>query len=99
LPVLRQGYLVMLKSRYAVRKLLKDCPRKVYQNLIYVAKLTPAQENIINLYILQGLSICDIADRVNLSESSVRRIIAKVYDYVYPFARVPCGVINFVSKH
>lgn len=88
----------MIKHRKAARLFLKNCSRQQYQNLIYVAKLTPQQEKIINLYILDGLSICAVADKVNLSESGVRRILSKVYDSVYPFAQTACELINFVSK-
>ncbi len=73
----------MIDSRKGVRLLLKRCSREQFNTVIRSSKLTPEQENIISLYILQGLSICAIAEKVNRSEAGIRKILAKIYDQIY----------------
>jgi predicted DNA-binding protein YlxM (UPF0122 family) len=72
----------MDNARKAARLMLINSTRTQYQKIIYQAKLTPTQENIINLYILQDLPICTIADKLNMSEGGIRKNIAKVYDRI-----------------
>lgn len=88
----------MLKSRKGVRLLLKRCSLQQFTTVIRSAKLTPEQEYIIKLYILQGLSICTIADKVNRSEAGVRKILAKIYDQIYPLYSTDCTLLYNLSK-
>lgn len=88
----------MLKSRKGVRLLLKRCSLQQFTTVIRSAKLTPEQEYIIKLYILQGLSICTIADKVNRSEAGVRKILAKIYDQIFPLYSTDCTLLYNLSK-
>lgn len=88
----------MLKSRKGVRLLLKRCSLQQFTTVIRSAKLTPEQEYIIKLYILQGLSICAIADKVNRSEAGVRKILAKIYDQIFPLYSTDCTLLYNLSK-
>lgn len=88
----------MIDSRKGVRLLLKRCSREQYQTVIRSAKLTPEQENIIGLYILQGLSVCTIAEKVNRSEAGIRKILAKIYDQIYWLYATDCNWLCATSK-
>lgn len=88
----------MLKSRKGVRLLLKRCSLQQFTTVIRSAKLTPEQEYIIKLYILQGLSICAIADKVNRSEAGVRKILSKIYDQIFPLYSTDCTLLYNLSK-
>ena len=72
----------MKKSRYLARKRLKESTWAEYENLIYSAKLTPRQEKIINLHILQDFSVCKIALSLSCSESLIRKTLSTVYEKI-----------------
>lgn len=72
----------MKQNRYLARKRLKDSSRAEYENLIYAAKLTPRQEEIVNLHILRDFSICKIALSLSCSDSLVRKILSVVYEKI-----------------
>lgn len=72
----------MTPKRKLARQRLKDSTRTEYENLIYEAKLTPNQEEIINLHILRDYSICKIALSLSCSESAVRKALSAVYEKV-----------------
>ncbi len=72
----------MIPSRKAVRQRLKCCSRAEYDALVYSAKLTPIQNKILNLFILENLPIFEISYRVACCESLVRRRLAEVYDKI-----------------
>ena len=61
----------MKESRKAARAKLKAASRSEYDKLIYEAKLTPRQEEIINLHILKDWSICKIALYFSCCESVI----------------------------
>ena len=88
----------MIDSRKGVRLLLKRCSREQFNAVIRSSKLTPEQENIIGLYILQGLSVCAIAEKVNRSEAGVRKILTQIYDQIYPLYSNDCALLYFLSK-
>lgn len=62
----------MKQNRYLARKRLKDSSRAEYENLIYSAKLTPRQEEIINLHILRDYPVCRIALSLSCSDYAVK---------------------------
>ena len=70
----------MIITRKTARQRLKLATRAEYDALIFAAKLTPTQEQIINLRILHNLPICEIAFRLNCCESIIRRRLAEIYD-------------------
>jgi len=72
----------MIESRYKARKRLKEANRAEYENLVYSAKLTPRQEEIINLHILHDYSICKIALSLSCSESLVRKNLSIIYERI-----------------
>lgn len=72
----------MKAERKAARQRLKDSTRAEYERLIYSAKLTPNQENAVNLHILRDWSICKIALHLSCCESLVRRHLAQAYDKI-----------------
>lgn len=72
----------MIPSRRNARKRLKDCLHAEYEKIIHAAKLTPIQQKILTLYILEDLPIYEIAFRVGFCESLIRRRLAEIYDKV-----------------
>lgn len=69
-------------SRKAARARLKAATRAEYERLIYAAKLTPRQEEIINLHILRDCSVCKIALRLSCCQSLVRKELAGAYEKI-----------------
>lgn len=72
----------MFDYRKKARERLKLAIRSEYEKLIYAAKLTPIQKQILDMYILQDLSICEIAFRLNCCESIIRRRLSEIYDRI-----------------
>jgi len=73
----------MKESRKAARDLLKAASRAQYNKLIHEAKLTPRQEEIVNLHILKDWSICKIALNFSCCDSVIKKRLAEVYDKVH----------------
>lgn len=72
----------MLPARQAARQRLRDCTRAEYNSLTHSANLTPFQEKVIALYIIDKLPQSEIAFKLSICESLVRRRLAEVYDKV-----------------
>ena len=72
----------MIDSRKSARQRLKTATRKEYDILIHNARLTPTQIKILDLHFAQEFSVCDIADKLNRSESCIREKLSEVYDKV-----------------
>lgn len=72
----------MKPARQEARQRLKQSTRAEYSALIHAAKLTPAQIKIVDLYILQDLSICATAEKLCCCESLVRKRLAEIYDRI-----------------
>lgn len=72
----------MLPQRKLSRQRLKNFTRAQYDACTYAAKLTPIQNKIIDMYIIDKLPICEIAFRLSFCESLVRKRLAEVYDKV-----------------
>jgi len=69
------------KSKDA-RLQLKRATRREFERLIYEAMLTPMQEHIIRLHIVNDVSVSIIAMRMALSETTVRNQLAAIYEKV-----------------
>lgn len=72
----------MLARRKIARQRLLNCSRDDYNACIFLAKLTPVQKKIIDMYILDKLPVCEIATQLSFCESMIRRHLANVYDKV-----------------
>ncbi len=72
----------MLRHRKIARQRLKDCSIAEYNSLIHDAKLTPTQKVIIDSFIIGNLPVCEIAFKLSLCESMIRRHLSIVYDKV-----------------
>ena len=81
MSLLRAEY-KMKPSRKAARARLKAATRAEYERLIYEAKLTPRQEEIINLHILRDYSICKIALTLPCCQSLVRKELTRSYEKI-----------------
>lgn len=63
----------------AARKYLKESTREEFERTIYSAKLTPMQDKIIRLHILEDRPVCYIAMKLILSEATIRRALSEIY--------------------
>ena len=72
----------MILARKDARNRLKNCSRAEYDCLLHAAKLTIAQKQILDMFIADGLPICEIAYRLNFCESLVRKRLAESYDKI-----------------
>ena len=72
----------MKQSRKLARQRLKQSTRAEFERLIYAAKLTPRQEQVIKLFILKDYSVCKIALNLSCCECLIRNELAKAYDKI-----------------
>ena len=72
----------MKTSRKNARDRLKQSTRTEYERLIHAAKLTPRQNQIIDLHILKNYSVCKVALSLSYCESLVRKELSRTYDKV-----------------
>ena len=72
----------MFLHRKLARQRLKDCSRSEYNACTFNAKLSPAQKQIIDMYILDKLPVREIALRLSFCDSLIRRRLAEVFDKV-----------------
>jgi len=63
----------------SARLRLKQSTRSEYNALVYEAKLTPEQEEILNRHILRSETIVKIADALHCSEFHVKKSLQKSY--------------------
>lgn len=69
----------MDESSKAARKHIKAATRSEYNSIVYEAKLTPEQEEILNRHILRSETIVKIADVMHCSEFHVKESLRKIY--------------------
>lgn len=69
----------MNKYSKAGRRYLKESTRGEFETAIYNAKLTPFQEQVVRLHILNDKSVVAIAMELNCSEATVKRALQIVY--------------------
>ena len=72
----------MKETRKLARDRLKQSTQTEFERLIYAAKLTPRQEQIIKLFILKDYSVCKIALSLSYCESLIRKELAIAYDKI-----------------
>lgn len=72
----------MFIHRKFARQWLKNSSRADYDACTFDAKLTPAQKQIIDMYILDKLPVREIATRLSFCDSLIRRRLAEVFDKV-----------------
>ena len=72
----------MKETRKLARDRLKQSTRAEFGRLIYAAKLTPRQEQIIKLFILKDYSVCKIALSLSYCESLIRKELTIAYDKI-----------------
>jgi len=75
------GILMNQRSRDA-RQRLKDATREEFERIMYEALLTPSQDKIVRLHIVQDVSVCGIAERLCCSETTVRKRLSSAYEKV-----------------
>lgn len=63
----------------AARRYLKECNRDEFERAIYNAKLTPFQEQVIRLHILNDKSVVAISLELHCSEATIKRALQSVY--------------------
>lgn len=69
----------MNKYSKSARKFLKECTREEFEKAIYNAKLTPFQEEVIRLHILDCKSVVAISLKLIVSESCVKKALSETY--------------------
>lgn len=62
-----------------MRQYLKMCPRKEYEQLVYESKLTPIEESVLKLCILDGRSNDEAADQLKCSARTISKLINQAY--------------------
>lgn len=72
----------MILSRKACRQRLKACSRAEYESLTHAAKLTITQKQMLDMFVADGLSLGEIAYKLNFCESLVRKRLAESYDKI-----------------
>ena len=63
----------------AARQYIKAATRSEYNSIVYEAKLTPEQEDILNRHIIHSETIVKIADVLHCSEFHVKESLKKTY--------------------
>ncbi len=69
--------------RRQARAWLRTCSRWEFERVVYAARLTDQQREVIDLVFNRGLSIVATALRCHLDASTVKRILATSYDKIY----------------
>jgi DNA-binding NarL/FixJ family response regulator len=64
------------------RARLRMATRAEFESLVYEALLTPRQEKIVRLHIAEKIPVTYIAERLCMSEGTVRRELQEVYEKV-----------------
>lgn len=72
----------MDKRRKQARDLLRAATRPQYERLIELAKLSPFQEKILKLHIVDAVALIPIADRFCCSELCVRHHLNLAYEQI-----------------
>lgn len=75
----------MLPRRKFARAFLLSSDRPKFLEIVYKAKVTPTQKQILYLDLLDDISHRDIGDQVGLTEGRVNHIIGEAYDKIYSY--------------
>lgn len=65
------------------RKYLKEAVLNEYNQITQAAALTPLQKTLVDLHIIQGLSIIQISFREHISARNISNQLSKVYKKIY----------------
>lgn len=73
----------MNTNRKLARELLNDSSLKDFWDIVHEAKITKADQAILDARFIRGESITQISLEQNYSVEKVNRVIKKAYDKVY----------------
>ena len=65
------------------RTFLKQATRTEYNSVVYEAKLTPEQETILNLHILEAKSIIAISMKLHCNTTHVKEKLSDAYKSIH----------------
>lgn len=68
-----------------VRKYLKECSRKEYEQVIYDSKLTPVEKTVLQYCILEGKTNEETGEILRCASRTVSKIINQAYAKIKPF--------------
>lgn len=68
--------------RKKTREWLQKAERDEFEEILYKAKCTTLQTEVMHMRFIEDLEIYKIAQRLNRSETAVRAIITKAYDLI-----------------
>lgn len=72
----------MTEAHKKARELLFQAKRSEFERLLCEAKVPPVYEDVARLHIVSGLTLYQIAMKLNISERTVRKYLSVVYDRV-----------------
>lgn len=75
----------MLLHRRAARDFLLEQDRPTFLEIVYRAKVTPTQRDIIYMDLLDYKSHREIGDDIGLTENRVSHIVGEAYDKVFNY--------------
>ena len=70
----------MTEQHKQARDLLKRAKRSEFEKILTEAKVPPIYEEVARLHIVEGLTLYQVAARLNISERTARKYMAVVYD-------------------
>lgn len=68
--------------RKKTRSWLQKAERDEFEEVLYKAKCTRLQSEVLHMRFIEDLEIYKIAQRINCSETAVKAIISKAYDLI-----------------
>ena len=67
-------------ERKAVREQMKKSLKTSFEKIVVEAKLTDQEESVVRMVILRKCSIVEVSIKLNISESTVYRIMRSFYE-------------------
>ena len=67
-------------ERKAVREQIKKSLRENFEKIIYASKLTEQEEAVVRMVIIRKASVVETSLKLNISESTVYRIMREFYE-------------------
>lgn len=75
----------MLVHRKITRDFLFLQDRPTFLEIVYRAKVSPSQKDILYMHILDEKDLCFIGDTLGLTENRVSHKLSKAYDIIYNY--------------
>lgn len=75
----------MLKTRKQAREFLKQADRKTFLDIVYMAKVTPREKEILYRHFLDGQDNGYIADILCMSGETVKAELQRAYDLIFNY--------------